>query len=237
MGTTKQTNQASQFAPTGMQAYNQLQGPFANVTTGYMTDPFGNPFFKTQQQLGTRQAQNIGGTNLSNLMRNFQTGGVGGGTGTLAPFQSEQLANQMRANTGLQAQLGFLQPVMNALGLQQSALGMAENYRPLQTGQKTTESTGGLGTWLPQVAGMALGGLTGMPFMGGMFGGGGGSGMPAGGTQGMMDTAMGSFNAANPYMGTGYGGGFATQPAFMGGLGGGGYNFGGGPMAPPPALP
>jgi hypothetical protein len=216
-------------------------GGLGNVTANYINNPFGNPFFQTQQQMGTRQAQNLGGTNISNMLRNFQTGGLGGGSGTMAPFQQEMLQNQARANTGLQAQLGFLNPVQNALGMQQNAMGLAAGYRPLQTGGTTTQSTGGLGTWLPQVAGMALGGLTGGlggglgSALGGLFGGGGGGGMPVGGTSGMMDTAMNAFNNANPsFMGGGaFGEGAGALPFNMSGYGMQ-SPMGGGMMPPPP---
>lgn len=228
MSTTKTDTTQGTFAPAGMAAYNQLIPGFASTAQGYMQNPFSNPFFQTQQQLGTRQAQNLGGTNISNLLRNFQTGGTGGGTGTLAPFQQEMLQNQSRANTGLQAQLGFLNPVMNALGQQNFYSQLASQFRPLQTGGKSTESTGGLGTWLPQVAGMALGAATGGLGGGlGSFFGGGGSSVPTGGTSDMMNTAMSAFNNANPNTGIG------SLP-----LPSGGYLFGGGGGGtPPPPMP
>jgi len=80
------------------------------------------------------------------------------------------MQNQGRANTGLQAQLGFLNPVQNALGMQQWATNAAESYKPLQTGGTSTESTGGLGTWLPQVLGAGLGAVTGGLGGGGFMG-------------------------------------------------------------------
>jgi len=244
MPTTQKTQQQASFAPTGMAAYNQLQNPFASTTQGYIQNPFSNPFFQTQQQLGTRQAQNLGGTNISNLLHNFGTSGTGGASGTLAPFQQEMLQNQARANTGLQSQLGFLNPVMNALGLQQNALGMAAGYRPLQTGGTTTQSTQGLGTWLPQVANLGLGLATG-GLGGGLFGG-VGRGMPTGGTPGMQDTAMSSFNQANPSSPSFLGGGafgegasgyYGGAPPWMsGGMAGpyGGIPTGGATPPPPP---
>src|SRR6266436_5470962 len=86
--------------------------------------------------------------------------GVGGGFmgagGASSPAALEMQQNQGRANTNLQANLGFLNPVHNALGLQQGAMQLAAGYRPLQTGGTQVQSTGGLGTWLPQVAGAAL---------------------------------------------------------------------------------
>jgi len=166
MGTTKSTTQTAQYDPTSKGVYEGLQGGLGSMLGGYMNNPFGNPFFQTQQQMGTRQAQNLGGMQMGNIARNLTASGFGGG-GATSPFAMEMLQNQARANTGLQSQLGFLNPVQNALGMQQWAGGLAQGYRPLQIGQTQQERTGGLGSWLPQVAGMALGaGLA--PFTGGM---------------------------------------------------------------------
>lgn len=163
------TQQTAQFAPSGMNAYNQLQPGMANTLSGYISNPFSNPFFQTQQQLGTQQAQNLGGTQMSNITNNLTASGFGGSQSS--PMALEMMQNQGRANTGLQAQMGFLSPVQNALQLQQNALGTAAGYRPLQTGQ--TQQVSGLGSWLPQVISGALGALN--PASG-LFGGGGGGG-------------------------------------------------------------
>ena len=177
MGTTTKTDQSSKFDPGAMQTYQGLQGGLGDMLKGYINSPFSNPFFQTQQQMGTRQAQNLGGMQMGNVARNLTASGLGGG-GSMSPFAMEMMQNQGRANTGMQANLGFLNPVQNALGMQQFAGGLASQYRPLQTGQQQTQSTGGLGTWLPQVAGMGLG-LLGAGFGGGassMFGPGGSNG-------------------------------------------------------------
>ena len=209
-----------------MQQFKGLQGGIGDTLKGYMQNPFGNPFFQAQQQMGTRQAQNLGGMQMGNIARNLTASGFGGGSSS--PFAMEMMQNQGRANTGLQSQLGFLQPVMNALGMQQWATGAAEGYKPLQTGQKTTESTGGLGTWLPQVLGGAAG-LAMAPFTGGMslmgMGGGGGGGGLAGlfGGGGGMPTYGSN--------GMPWGSGSVSPPPGMAGTGGGdwGSNFFGGP--------
>lgn len=192
------------------------------MLSGYMNNPFGNPFFQTQQQLGTRQAQNLGGTQMSNILRNLSASGLGGGSSS--PFAMEMLQNQGRANTGLQAQLGFLNPVQNALGMQQFAGGLASQYRPLQTGQNTTQSTGGLGTWLPQVAGMGLSALTGLP-----FGGGGGGSSPwsltSPGASGFdygsaYNSPTGFSGAGAPNIGSSWVPGMGSSTPSVGGFGG-----------------
>lgn len=205
MPTTQKTQQTSQFDPGSMQQFKGLQGGIGNVLGGYMTNPFGNPFFQAQQQMGTRQAQNLGGTGTSNLLRNMTASNMFGGASS--PAGLEMLQNQGRANTGLQAQLGFLQPLMNALGMQQWATGAAEQYRPLQTGSTQTQSTSGLGTWLPQVAGLAMAPFTGgMSMLPGMMGGSGGLGGLFGGGGGMAGTgSFGSnYQTASPFSGGGY---------------------------------
>lgn len=222
-----------------MQAYNQMIPGFSQTAMGYMQNPFSNPFFQTQQQLGTRQAQQLGGTQMSSLLHNMLAGGMAGGASS--PAGLEMLQNQARANTGLQANLGFLSPVQNALQQQQYYSGLASGFRPLQTGQTQTEKTGGLGSWLPQVAGMALGAA------GGLFGGGagGGGGTPGAASYNMSDPSFyaGAFNSPTSFMPTGAGsasGGFwggvpgnFGAPSMGGGMGG--YMLPGQGFSAPPA--
>jgi hypothetical protein len=222
--------------PGGGQQGGQQGGGLGNVTANYINNPFGNPFFQTQQQMGTRQAQNLGGTQMSDLLRNMMSSGMAGGASSPAGLELQQ--NQGRANTGLQSQLGFLNPVQNALGMQQGAMQLAAGFRPLQTGGKQTETTSGTGTWLPQLAGAALGGLTGMGGLGGLtslFGGHGGSGPmnysgansgPTSFTPNGPGSAWPSSFGGDPFGGQMPGGGMAGGPmGQMGGLGGyGGIN-------------
>jgi hypothetical protein len=229
---TKQTNQqTSQFDPASMGAFQGLTPAWANAAKGYINSPFSNPFFQQQQQLGTRQAQGLGGTQMGNIGQNMRASGIGGGGA--APFQQEMMANQSRANSGLQAQLGFMNPVSNALGMQQNSMGMASGYRPLQTGQTQTQTTSGTGTWLPQVAGAALGGLS-AGLGGGMFGGGNKNfGMPGSGSTPMPGGFGGGMGGAPSSI---YGGGnmnpfFGGQPSGMSmPFGMPGFGMGGGQM-------
>jgi hypothetical protein len=203
-GTQNQSNQSSQsgnttqsggfsnqnqYAPGALDNYQQATQGWMKPALGYAQNPFGNPFFQQQQQMGTRQAMNQGQTGMNNLMSNFTSSGAGGGI--QSPFMQEMMANQGRANSGLQAQLGFMNPMNQAQGMQQSAMGQLAGYNPLQTGQSgtnfanqgfntsqsgssqgnfnqsgsmngnQTQSTGGLGTWLPQMLSMGMGLATG----------------------------------------------------------------------------
>lgn len=231
MGTKTTNTQQSQFNPQSMGTYNSLQGGLGNVLNSYMSNPFGNPFFQTQQQLGTHQAGNLNQSNMSNLMGNINASGMMGGAGS--PAALEMMQNQMRGNTANTANLGFLQPMQNAQGMQQFAMGQANAYRPLQTGQTSTQQTSGLGTWLPQVAGMGLGAL-GAAFGGGSNGGpmgmaGAGSQYGPTGMSGAMNSAIGNMPNVNAMMPMpslmGFGGGMNPYlPSGSGdGMYGGGY--------------
>lgn len=234
MSTQKTDTQQSFFDPGAMKQYQGLTGAFGNTAQGYMQNPFSNPFFQTQQQMGTRQAQNLGGTAMSDLLRNMTTSGMAGGASSPAGLQLQQ--DQSRANTGLQSQLGFLNPVQNALQQQNFYSQLASQFRPLQTGGKQTEATSGLGTWLPQLASAGLGAF-GSAMTGGLsslFGGGGGGFNYGGANSGptsFMPQGPGSAFPGDPFSGIGGLGGMAGAMP-------GGYQFGGGmgSMMPPPPM-
>jgi len=225
MSTTKTDTQTGQFDPSSMSLFQGLAGALGQTLPGFINNPFGSSQFGLEQQMGTRQAQNLGGTGTSNLVRNMTASGMQGGASS--PAGVEMLQNQGRANTGLQANLGFLNPTMNALQRQQYAMGIGSQYRPLQTGQTNVEKTGGLGTWGPQVAGLGLGLLTGMPAGGFNSGNTPGMGQMLGGPTSGQTGAFSGVNANNPWI-SGGGGmpGFnpGQTPQFPGGGG----------MPPPP---
>jgi len=185
MGTRSRTDTQNKYDPGSMQAFQGMMGALTPTLPGFMTNPFGSPQFGLEQQMGTRQAQGLGQQSMSGLLQNMTASGLQGGASSPAGLEMQQ--NQGRANTGLQAQLGFMNPMMNALQRQQQAMQLGAGYRPLQTGGTQTQSTGGLGTWLPQMIGagmgMATGGMGGgiSPMMHMFGGGGGGQGGPFGG--------------------------------------------------------
>jgi hypothetical protein len=231
MGTKSNTNQQTQFNPQGMGAYNSMQGPLAQTTNSYMQNPFGNPFMQTQQQMGNRQAQNQGGTMMNQITNNATGAGLMGGAGS--PAAMEMMQNQGRANSGMQANLGFLQPMQNALGMQQNAMGLAENYRPLATGSNQQQSTSGLGTWLPQLLSGALGAASGG--LGGLFGGGGGGGGFFGGANSGPSSPMPQ-SATGTFGGMG-GGAFGEGMGAYGNPNSGPGGYGQMGMMPPPPMP
>lgn len=203
------------YNPAGIGAYNSMIPGFGSTVNSYMMNPFSNPFFQTQQQMGYRTAQQQNQTNMSNISRNSFMSGLSPNN----PAMLEMMNNQMRAGTANSANLGFLNPVQNAFTAQQNAMGMAGSFRPLQTSQTQTQS--GLGSWLPQLLGAGLG-MAGSIFSGGASSAAGGA----------MSGTMGAMNAAltpmqSPFFGT-------TGPQLPMGSGapdvGGGYNFGPSPF-------
>lgn len=155
MGTKSTTTSTNQYNPQGMSAYNQMTPAMSSLNTQFMNSPFSNPQFQMQQLMGNSQANSMNQTGMNSLLQNMLGSGMAGGASN--PAATEMLQNQSRAATGLQSQLGFQQPVNNALQRQQMAMGTAAGYQPLSTGNTQVKTTGGLGSWLPQVAGMGLG--------------------------------------------------------------------------------
>ncbi len=180
MSTTNTQTTTGQFNQAGMNAYNQMTPAFSQMAMGYMNNPFQNPFFQQQQQMGNQQANLMGGSAMSNIARNWTASGMGTSNN---PAMLEMMQNQSRANSGMRANLGFLNPMQNAFTAQQNFGQMASQFRPLQTGQTQTQKQSGLGTWLPQLIGAGIG-IAGMGMTGGMSGlagaakGGGGGGSP-----------------------------------------------------------
>ena len=196
MSTTNTTT--GNFNSAGMNAYNSMMPGYASTVNSYMNNPFGNPFMQQQQQMGTNQANNIGQTGMANTTRNLNMSGISQNS----PAALQMMQQQQMQNSATRANLGFLQPMQNAMGMQQSAMSMAGQFKPLQTGQ--TQSQGGLGQYASLLSG-GLGLLTG--------GGSGLLGSLLGGSQGQQQSNQQMSNVWN-------------SGAMTGGMAGatGGYN-------------
>jgi hypothetical protein len=120
--------------------------------------------FQNQLAQNQQQAQQIGRRNILNTTSNLRAGG--GVLGNASGFVGGMLQRASLSNSAMQGN-AFNTAVNSALSNRNSALMAMQAYQPLQTGQSTT--TGGLGTWLPQVAGIAANAL--MPGIGGMLAG------------------------------------------------------------------
>lgn len=238
--TTNQQNQtqANTYNPASMNLFNQLQPLIgSNLSNDMQLDPTKSATYNFGLQNMLANARGLGQRNSSNFAANL--GASGFGQGNLPAFQQAMLGNIGRQNTGLSAN-AFIQNYMNYDMLRRQATQLASGIKPLQTGGTMnssgtqTQTQSGLGTWLPQVAGMGLGLAT-----GGMSGGFGGllgmgskvlspksgpglSGDYFGSGWGMNPAGIGSNNALSGIMGMPsatprYGG----NPFSNGGTGGG----------------
>lgn len=190
MGTKTQTQSTLNYNPAAMDAYNANISSIMPVLRDYATNPYGNSFFNLNRSMLSNQAAGLGQTNMNSLMSNLKTSGLGDRAG----FAQSLIGQSGRATSGLQANANW-QAMQQALAQQNFSLGTLSSFQPLMTGSNTTQQTSGLGTWLPQLAGAALGGLTGglgSSLMGGMFGGGGG-----GASASSASNFTGSFGGGN----------------------------------------
>lgn len=73
----------------------------------------------------------------------------------MGAFNQSMLASAGRQQSG-QVAGAYQNALLGAQQLQLQATQQAQGYNPLQTGQTQTQTKSGLGTWLPQVAGMAI---------------------------------------------------------------------------------
>lgn len=205
---TDSSNQSSlQFNPLAQSAYNSMIGSGSNVLSGYMNSPLTNPMYQLGSAASQKGAAQGGNNNMQALLQMMKTSGIGGQAGQ--GFMAGQQAQMGRANQSAmsQANLGNIQ---SAFGRQMAATGMGMSFSPQMTGQSGTSnsqtSTGGLGTWLPQLLGSAAG-----MAMGGM---GGGAGLFANATGGSVGGTSNPGLMTPAYMP----GGFGSNPAPTGGL-------------------
>ena len=169
---TKKTTTASQagvFDPGAMQQYQSLTGAGGQALSDEIRNPYGNMFFN--QQLGMQRRQI--GQGFQQGQQALQQRAQAMGINPSSPAYFSQLNKLQRQMQSEQSQ-GYNQLLLGASNIRQGAISQAMNFRPLQTGQHgvQTEQSSGLGTWLPQVAGMGLslatGGMSGMGAGGGM---------------------------------------------------------------------
>lgn len=170
MGTTNKTtgsNQSNlQFNPLSQGVYNQLVQGGGNVLQGFINNPFGNSLYQMGAGQAQQGAKQLGNQNMQALQQNQLVQGLGGQAGQ--GWLGAQQAQTGRANQAMSSQAN-VSNVLAALQRQMAATGMGMSFSPQLTGQSgnfsQTQSTSGLGTWLPQLlgAGMsaAMGGLTG----------------------------------------------------------------------------
>lgn len=166
MSTKQQTNQSSSnslnYDPTSLGNYNSLTGSGTSVLSGYMNNPFTNAMYTMGAGQSQKGAAQGGSNNMQALQQMMRTSGMSGTAGQ--GFQQAQASRMGRANQGMMAQANTSN-VMGALQRQMQATGMGMSFNPLLKGtsgnSQSTQTTGGLGTWLPQLIGAGLGAATG----------------------------------------------------------------------------
>lgn len=152
MPTKKETKTQNTYNQPSMNAFNSLQPNISSTWNDFLKNPGKlQNLFMQQSNNATGQ---IGNRMNNNLFANARAGGFGGGN--LPAFLQAGLARNSRAVGGMQAN-NFLNSMFQTQNLRLQAASGAQGYRPLQTGQNSTETTSGTGTWLPQVVGAGIG--------------------------------------------------------------------------------
>lgn len=203
MSTKNTTQTTNAYNPSSMGNYNAFQGQTLNSLMQMVNNPLGNSYFQNQlaQQQGV--SNQIGQRNNSNLLQNMRAGG--GILSNSVGFAAGALNRNNVGNSMMQGN-AFNSALNSALNNRSIASASMAAYQPLQTGQTSTQSQTGLGTWLPQLLGAAGGAAMNLaaPGLGSMMGGGSfSSGYRGGG--GSMPPASGSIGGgggSNPWAST-----------------------------------
>ena len=113
-------------------------------------NPFGSDAFRQESSINQDNALNVGARNKSNVLNNAAAMGYS----TNGGLANSMLARAGRDTSSLQAQ-GFRGAVGNATARQMQSAGLLNSFQPLMTGSNgtfsNTQTTSGLGTWLPQL--------------------------------------------------------------------------------------
>lgn len=155
--TKQSSNNAITYDPGSKQAYDQNIATSMPILQQLASNPLSNAFFNQQLGMGNKQATQAGQRGIANILSNAKMGGFAG-QGT-SPFLQSMLANAHRGTSGLQQ--GNLWNAMNSANSKQmQSLGLLSSFNPLMTGSnsqgQSSQTTSGLGTWLPQLIGGGL---------------------------------------------------------------------------------
>jgi hypothetical protein len=204
--TTTSTN-SNVFDPQSMGRYQQFGSAGGTALLDMLQDPLKQTGFNQRVAQGNQFAFNLATRNNSNIMNRASL--FGGNN--IPGFLQNQLGQSQNWLAGQQSQ-NFNQNLLYADQMRQMAMGQALGYRPLQTGAtgQQTQSQSGLGTWLPQVAGMALGAATGGL---GSLAMGATSGLFKGGSSQALNNSIGSNNSFIGGMDTSMNMGGLTDPS------------------------
>lgn len=159
--TTSSGSTGFQFDPNSMGAYQKNLATNMPFLQSNVTNPYGSSAFQQQSTINSDQAAKMGQRGVSNVANNaaamgYSTSGAG--------FNS-MLQRAGQQTNALQAS-GFRNAVTDANTRQMQSSQMLNSFQPLMTGSNnnstSTQQQSGLGTWLPQLAGAAVGAGMGM---------------------------------------------------------------------------
>ncbi len=155
MSTTKKTPSSQQnvFDATSMSQDYDRSGAGSSAVSDEIRNPYGSMFFNQQLQMIRRQQGQSQLSGQQSLQQRAQAMGINPNS----PQYFSQMNRLQRQGQG-DTSRGYGNLLLGAANLRQGAIDAAMNFRPLQTGQtgQQTQTSSGLGTWLPQVAGMGL---------------------------------------------------------------------------------
>lgn len=152
-GTKTETKTTNTYDPSSMNNYHNAQNGFIPAATDWVKHPYDGKQFNLDLQLGQQWAGGINQTGLNNLFSNMQAGGYGNYNSGLLPSMLQRQGRMNSRNNFM----AFSNAMNNATQRQQFGAGLLSGVQPLQTGSDSTQTKSGLGTWLPQVIGGALG--------------------------------------------------------------------------------
>lgn len=185
MSQNKTSTSTNQFDPQSMNRYQGAQNALISKASQMWQDPFSNPMYNMGLQMQMNAANTLNAGVNRNAMSNFQMSGMGNLTGGA---RASLLSGLSRQSAGTRQQ-GFFNNFQNAQSNMWNSASLLSSIQPLGTGQTNVQKTSGLGTWLPQLAGAAIGAGMGM-MTGGMTGGGGKTPMGGGFGSGQMPSQL-----------------------------------------------
>ena len=147
----KQTS-TNQYDPQSMGVFGGLNKTFGSAIQDEIQNPYSSMFFNQQLGMGNQAMQTQAASGNQAMLQRAQALGIS----PSSPLFASMMSQQQRGNQSNQSNM-FNNLLLQAGQLRQGAIGQAGAYRPLQTGQSQVQTQSGLGTWLPQLAGAALG--------------------------------------------------------------------------------
>lgn len=168
MSSNKTTTNTNQYAPGAMANYSSWMAQLQPMLSGMMSNPFGSPSFNMNLQQQTKAASQLGQRNMRNSLQSFGNQGLG----TTGGAMQQLMGTMSRYGSNVQMQ-GYNNAFNQAQTNQWNAasLGTSAFGNPLSTGNTSTQTTSGVGSWLPQILGSILGGASSL-LTGGLSGGG-----------------------------------------------------------------